>query len=132
MSSGMDSHHTSDGHEVLLPGKLGGIFCRWADVTISMMRMPFIHPHFIVSPPPLTCFPLFCGTIPATDGRSFFFLWSFFFFFFFFRAEPLAYGGPQARGLIGAAAAHLHHSHSNTRSEPCVRPTSQLTATPDP
>ena len=29
----------------------------------------------------------------------------------------LAYGSPQAQGPIGAVAASLHHSHSNTRSE---------------
>ena len=40
----------------------------------------------------------------------------FFFFGFFFRAAPMAYGGSQARGQIGATAASLHHSHSNTRS----------------
>jgi len=39
---------------------------------------------------------------------------------------------PQARGPIGAVAAGLHHSHSNARSEPCLRPTPQLTAMPDP
>ena len=31
-----------------------------------------------------------------------------FFFFFLFRAAPVAYGGSQARGLIGATAAGLH------------------------
>ena len=33
-------------------------------------------------------------------------LWVFFFFFFFclLRAAPVAYGGSQARGLMGAAA----------------------------
>ena len=48
---------------------------------------------------------------------SFFFFFFFFFFFVFclFRAAPMAYGVSQARGLIGAAAASLHHSH--TRSE---------------
>ena len=35
----------------------------------------------------------------------------------FFRAIPLAYGGSQARGQVGAAAAGLHHSHSNAGSE---------------
>ena len=35
----------------------------------------------------------------------------------FFRAAPAAYGGSQARGLIRAVAAGLHHSHSNARSE---------------
>ena len=49
-----------------------------------------------------------------------------------FRAAPMAHGGTQARGLIGAVAASLHHSHSNARSKPHLQPTLQLTATPDP
>ena len=45
---------------------------------------------------------------------------------------PAAYGGSQARGRIGAVAAGLRQSHSsNTRSEPSLQPTPQLTATPD-
>ena len=40
----------------------------------------------------------------------------------------MAYGCSQARGLIGAVAAGLCHSHSNTGSEPCLRPTPQLIA----
>ena len=43
----------------------------------------------------------------------------FLFFFGLFRATPAAYGGSQARGLIGAAAASLHHSYS-------CQPTPQL------
>ena len=50
---------------------------------------------------------------------------SFFFFFFFFlvflpssKAAPMAHGGSQARGRVGAAAASLHQSHSNVGSEP--------------
>ena len=39
------------------------------------------------------------------------------FFFCLFRATPTAYGGFQARGLIGAVLAGLCHSHSNARSE---------------
>ena len=42
----------------------------------------------------------------------------------------MAYGGSQARGQIGATAAGL--CHSNTGSEPHLRPIPQLTATPDP
>ena len=38
--------------------------------------------------------------------------------FAFSRAAPAAYGGSQARGLIGAAATGLRHSHSHTGSEP--------------
>ena len=37
---------------------------------------------------------------------------------FLFRTTPAAYRSSQARGQMGAAAAGLHHSHSNARSEP--------------
>ena len=47
-------------------------------------------------------------------------------------AAPEAYGSSQARGLIGAIAAGLHHSHSDTRSEPHLQSTPQLTAMLDP
>ena len=40
--------------------------------------------------------------------------------FAFSRAAPTAYGGSQARGLIGAVAASLRQSHSNAESEPCL------------
>ena len=55
----------------------------------------------------------------------------FFFIFCLFRATPAAYGSFQAKGLIGAVAAGVHHSHSNVGSELHLRPTPQLTATPD-
>ena len=44
----------------------------------------------------------------------------------------MAYGSAQARGQIGAVAVGLHHSHSNSGSEPHLQPTPQLMATPDP
>ena len=50
----------------------------------------------------------------------------------FSRATPTAYGGSQAGGLIGAVAAILGQSHSNTGSKPHLQPTLQLTATLDP
>ena len=40
-----------------------------------------------------------------------------FFVFCLYGAAPEAYVGSQARGRIGAAAAGLRHSHSNTISE---------------
>ena len=40
------------------------------------------------------------------------------FVFCLFRAAPAAHGSSQSRGQIGAAAASLLHSHSNTKSEP--------------
>ena len=44
----------------------------------------------------------------------------------------MAYRGSLARGPVGAAAAGLHHSHSDARSEPHLRPTPQITAIPNP
>ena len=49
-----------------------------------------------------------------------------------FRAALVAYGGSQDRDVIGAVAAILRQSHSNTRSELRLRPTPQLMAMPDP
>ena len=62
----------------------------------------------------------------------------FYLFIYFFNlfaiswAAPMAYGGSQARGLIGAVATSLHQSHSNSGSEPRLQPTPQLTTLPDP
>ena len=39
-------------------------------------------------------------------------------FFFLCMAAPVAYGSLQPSSWIGAAAAGLHHSHSNTGSKP--------------
>ena len=38
--------------------------------------------------------------------------------FFLFRATLATYGSSQARDLIGATPAGLHHSHRNAGSEP--------------
>ena len=51
-----------------------------------------------------------------------------FIYFCFFLATCGAYGSFQARGLIGAAAAGLHNSHSNAGSELHLRPTPQLSS----
>ena len=56
------------------------------------------------------------------------FLPSIFFFLSFFFFFTLAYGNSQTSGWIRAAAAGLHHSHSNWRSEPHPRHTLQLMA----
>ena len=66
----------------------------------------------------------------------------FFFFFFFFvggwgwglgpHSWRMAYEDSQTRGPIGATAASLHHSHSNTVCELPLWPTPQLTGMPDP
>ena len=59
-------------------------------------------------------------------------LFVFFFFFAFSRATPTAYGGSQARGLIGGVAASLHQSHGNMGSKLRLQPTPQPTAKLDP
>ena len=68
---------------------------------------------------------LCCSVSPEPNGYFCLFLW-----LSFSRAAPAAYGGSQARGLIGAAAAGLHHS--NSESKPYLWPTPQFTATLDP
>ena len=71
----------------------------------------------------------------ATTGTPLIYLFIYLFIFVFLLflwAAPSAYGGSQARGRIGAAAAGLHHSHSHTRSKPSLQPTPQLTTMPDP
>ena len=75
-----------------------------------------------------------CHLLRTPIGLLFFFpFFPFFFFlsFFFSRAAVAAYGGSQARGLIGAIATGLRQSHSNAGSKPLLQPTPQLTATPD-
>ena len=44
------------------------------------------------------------------------------YFFFLFIAAPATYENSQVWGWIGAAAAGLHHSHSNTGSKPHLQP----------
>ena len=78
-------------------------------------------------------FPIFVIQFYVHDFEASAFIFIYFFIFcpfVFSRAAPAAYGGSQARGPIGAVAAGLRHS--NARSEPCLRPTPQFTATLDP
>ena len=60
------------------------------------------------------------GNITRLSCKTFFFKLLFHFFsflsFFFFFFAPAAYGSSHARDQIKAAAAGLHHSHSNTSS----------------
>ena len=75
-----------------------------------------------------------CGFSPQAlvlCGPSSLLLLLLFFFFLLFRAALAVYRGSQARGRFRTAVASLHHSLSNTRSEPRLRPTPQLTATLD-
>ena len=47
-------------------------------------------------------------------------------------AALVAYGGSQARGPIGAVATAYGTATATQGSEPHLKPTPQLTATPDP
>ena len=67
----------------------------------------------------------------ASDKIQYPFL-SFFLLSFTFRAAPAVYGTSQARGQIGPADTVLHHSHSNTGSEPHLQSALQLMAVLDP
>ena len=102
---------------------------------------PFLSSFGLISFDLMTPFCLMFGILFLSLLFFFFFSFFFFFFFFFFfwsfvfclfRATLAAYGGSQARGRVGPTAAGLHYSHRNTRSKPCLRPTPQLKATPDP
>ena len=66
--------------------------------------------------------------------RFFFFLFLSLSLFFFFGLSyaPLAFGSSQVRGRIRAKFVGLYPSSGNAMSGPHLRPTLQLTATPDP
>ena len=66
-------------------------------------------------------------TIPPSPGPFSFSFFFFLFFFLLFRVEITAHGSLQANGQIRAAAASLHHSHSNAGSELCLQHIPQLT-----
>ena len=80
--------------------------------------------------PPKTTMQIICVLSYGVVSKIYLFFFFFFFFglFAFSRAAPMAHGGSQDRGLIGAVDAGLCHSHSNAGSEQCLQPTPQLTA----
>ena len=107
----------------LVRKNLAGISMEWKGALYLILRMWVLTPYFSE----------FVG-LWVKNAVTF---WStyyskHFFVCVFFRATPEAYGGSQVRDRIGATAAGLYHSHSNTRSKPCLRPTLQLAETPDP
>ena len=73
-----------------------------------------------------------CPSCRGSTGSFIYLSIYFLSFLAIFWAASVAYGGSQARGQIRAVAASLRQSNSNTRSEPRLRPTPQLTAMPDP
>ena len=99
--------------------------------------LELLHPFLVC---PFNYPPMYPSTHPKTLSEELSYTtnhagyrkYSSFFFLFLFRATSVTYGNSQARGQIRAAAAYLHHSHSNARSEPHLQPTQQLTVMPDP
>ena len=64
---------------------------------------------------------LFCSSQIKSKGITRYMFISLFILLFICFSLSLfggKYGSSQARGLIGAVAADLHHRHSNARSEP--------------
>uniref|UniRef100_A0A8C3W571 Uncharacterized protein n=1 Tax=Catagonus wagneri TaxID=51154 RepID=A0A8C3W571_9CETA len=77
-------------------------------------------PSTSVSGPGRSSLACLLGITPAIPRATAVALKTFSLFFCLIWAAPAAYGGSQARGLTGAAAAGLHHSDSNTGSKPCL------------
>ena len=103
--------------------------------TTSCGRMRTTAPRKLVTQRNLTVMWKDCLANDLIDHISVLFFLICIFFFVFLPSVgpiPVAYGGSQARGLIRAVAAGLHHSHSNAGSEPRLQTTPQLTAPPDP
>ena len=84
------------------------------------------HPYFLQQSP---FYPLPHKLVPLGNSIC---VYLFLFLFLLFRAAPLAYRSSKSRGPLRAAAAGLHHSHSNAGAKTHLRPTLQLMATPDP
>lgn len=91
---------------------------------VTPNRPAFSSLLFFHCPDPWACNPaISLASITFLSSTIAFILFFLFFVFCLFRAAPTACGISQARGLIGPVAADLHLSHSNTGSEPCLRPT---------
>uniref|UniRef100_A0A8D1D0V8 Androgen dependent TFPI regulating protein n=1 Tax=Sus scrofa TaxID=9823 RepID=A0A8D1D0V8_PIG len=103
--------------ELVYPKAIDDIFPGWLNHAMHTAILPFSLVEIILRP---HCYPL------KTKGLTLFAAVS---LAYISRA---AYGSSQATGGIRATAAGLPHSQSNVGSEPRLRPTPQLTATPDP
>ena len=116
-------HQLAEPQSLLLSSEGVGPIIPKIPVSLDSLWWPSLYK---ITPIPF----IFCY-LPSVCWSNLYHLYLFF-FFGLFRAVPEAYGGSQARGLIGAVATGLHHSRSNSGSEPCLRPIPQLMATPDP
>ena len=69
------------------------------------------------------------GKYPTCQALGLYWFILFIFYLLIFKASPMAYGSFQVKGLAPwvKVATGLHHSHSNAKSKPHLRPASQLT-----
>ena len=108
------------------PGSQAQAWYGWGAMTISLGSLFFTFYHLFIASfthhPSPTTFPHFSSQTCSSA----------LIYFFLFRAVPVAYRSSRVRGLIRTAAAGLHHSHSDTRSELSLWPTPQLVAMLDP
>ena len=96
---------TPEQHQILKP------LSEVRDRTLNLMVPSRICFHCAMMGTPRLLFLIVAGYMQYKNSHS---------NLFFFRATPVAYGSSQARGRIRTIAAGLHHSHSNTRSKPCL------------
>ena len=101
--------------------------CNWRSNSFPLVSFHSTHwPHL--------SFPSKCSyTFFSSEfGNHSLTLYLFIYLFWRFRAAPTTYGSSQARGQFAAAAAGLHHSHSNEEPNPYLRLIPQLMAMLDP
>lgn len=73
-SLGMDPHCVFDRYNTSAAWEIRGVSCKWAVVTVSTLGIPFIHPHYVVSPPPdLLSFCSVGWFLPPMEGLFFIF-----------------------------------------------------------
>ena len=132
---------------------LGILFAKSSSPTHKLL--PHMHPPIFTQPISKWDLALLCifhiNSLLPNHGEWYVFYWrflskyerwgllsivpkiaSFFFFLSFLGLHLLHMEAPRLGGRIGAAAASLHHSHSNTVSKLHLWPTLELAETPDP
>ena len=121
--------HITESRHLCPPSRLAP----WLPGSLARLPRDFFSLRSISSLPFafIQVFVLFLTLPPGSTAKTPIFIFFFFFFFpFLFRAIPAAHGSSQGRGQIGASAANLHHSHSNTGSKPHLLLRLQLAAAP--
>ena len=103
----------------------------WQIRNASGMMLFFALPLLFFFPPSFpSCLSL--SSLSFISIKDYYYYFCVCVFFAISWAASAAYGGSQARGLIGAVAAGPCQSHKNVGSELHLQPTPKLTAMPDP